>query len=284
MRRRSDMNKPTPEQFGLGSQQYTHLVAERARLREIIDRQSRYGPWIFELAKIAAKALIFIPYLAMLAGSVGFVVGMIVGAFLGLAIRLAGIEADQVDIAGGVVGAVFAGGCGITVFAEWAYKDAKRIHEEIGQRGQCQKQLSAPEYREVELYEAAVSKWNLTQQQHWKSLRGVKFESALARLYRNMGYLVRQTKGSGDEGIDLVLLKEGIETVVQCKGHAKPVGVGAVRDLYGAMMHFGATGAILACPAGFTKGVTEFVTNKPIQLVSANELAEMAGSAHQKRT
>jgi len=96
-----------------------------------------------------------------------------------------------------------------------------------------------------------------------------------------MGFSVRQTKGSGDEGIDLVLEKEGAKTVVQCKGHAKPIGVGAARDLYGVMMHFGAPSAVLACPAGFTEGVMQFVMGKPIELVSAKELIEMAETTQQ---
>ena len=113
-------------------------------------------------------------------------------------------------------------------------------------------------------------------------MKGVRFEESLADLYRKMGYSVRQTKGSGDEGIDLILEKEGIKIVVQCKGHAKPIGVGVVRDLYGAMMHFGAPTAVLACPAGFTEGVMQFVRGKPIKLVSAKELIEMAKSICQE--
>jgi hypothetical protein len=135
---------------------------------------------------------------------------------------------------------------------------------------------SNPIYRKVRLYESALNHFLQTTEQYWKSLRGVALEKALGNLYRKMGYRVRQTKGSGDEGIDLILEKEGAKTVVQCKGHANPVGVGAVRDLYGAMMHFGAPNAVLACPAGFTEGVVQFVSAKPIQLVSVKELIEMA--------
>ena len=69
---------------------------------------------------------------------------------------------------------------------------------------------------------------------------------------------------------------------MQCKGHKKPIGVGAVRDLYGTMMHSGAESAVLACPAGFTKGVREFATGKPIRLMSATDLVEMAESTGQE--
>jgi hypothetical protein len=141
---------------------------------------------------------------------------------------------------------------------------------------------SNPTYNKIRLYESALNQYQQKTKQYWKSLRGIAFETALGELYRNIGYSVQQTKGSGDEGIDLIMKKEGAKTVVQCKGHAKPVGVGAVRDLYGAMMHFGAPSAILACPAGFTEGVMQFVKDKPIKLVSTKELIEMAESICQK--
>lgn len=163
------------------------------------------------------------------------------------------------------------------------------------------KELSKPIYGKIRLYEDALDQYQktteqywkslreiafemaLAEEQYWKSLRGIDFETALADLYRNMGYSVRQTKGSGDEGIDLILQNEGAKTVVQCKGHSKPVGVGAVRDLYGAMMHFDADSAILACPAGFTEGVVQFVAGKSIQLVSVRELVDMAERKQQLR-
>ena len=93
-----------------------------------------------------------------------------------------------------------------------------------------------------------------------------------------MGYSVSQTKGSGDEGVDLFLRKDEKVIVVQCKGHERPIGVGAIRDLYGAMIHSKADSAILACPAGFTIGVEKFATDKTIQLISATDLVEMVES------
>ena len=76
----------------------------------------------------------------------------------------------------------------------------------------------------------------------------------------------------------LILWKDEKKIVVQCKGHKKPIGVSVIRDLYGAMMHFEANSAILACPAGFTIGVKKFATDKPIQLISATDLVEMVES------
>lgn len=111
---------------------------------------------------------------------------------------------------------------------------------------------------------------------HWMSLSGREFERELGTLFWDAGYYVQSTPSSGDQGVDLVLEKDGKTTVVQCKSHQNPVGPAVARELYGSLMHFSAPSAILACTGGFTRGVREFVRGKPIVLVSADDLAEWA--------
>ena len=110
---------------------------------------------------------------------------------------------------------------------------------------------------------------------HWMSMSGPEFERELATLYRQLGYRVESTPTSGDQGIDLILRKNGMTTVVQCKSHQKPVGPAIARELFGSMVAFRADDAILACTAGFTRGVKDFVKGKPITLISASELVSM---------
>ena len=110
----------------------------------------------------------------------------------------------------------------------------------------------------------------------WMSLSGREFEQELATLYRQQGYEVQSTPTSGDEGIDLIIRKNGEKTIVQCKSHKAPVGPAIVRELYGSMVASGADNAILACTGGFTKGVRDFANGKPIELISASDLVSMA--------
>ena len=99
-------------------------------------------------------------------------------------------------------------------------------------------------------------------------------------LCRRLGYHVESTPISGDGGVDLILRhKSGKAVVVQCKSYKSPVGPAAARELYGSMMDFGADKSVLVCPAGFTRGVREFVKGKPIDLVAAEDLIGLAASA-----
>ena len=132
-----------------------------------------------------------------------------------------------------------------------------------------------PLYTKVQRYQNALKEYNWSIEQYWKSLSGLEFESDLADLYRKLGYFVRTTPKSGDEGIDLILDNNKETIIVQCKAHKKPIGVVVARELYGVMIDYGANSAILASTGGFTRGVRQFVVNKPIKLVSISQLIKM---------
>ena len=89
------------------------------------------------------------------------------------------------------------------------------------------------------------------------------------------GYEVSKTPPSGDEGIDLILKKNGKTTVVQCKAHNKKVSQEVARDLYGSMMHFKANNSILATIIGGTKPTIEFCKRKPIRILTMHDYIEM---------
>ena len=117
---------------------------------------------------------------------------------------------------------------------------------------------------------------------YWMSLSGIGFEREMANVLRALGYPVKSTPSSGDEGVDLILRRPGETIVVQCKAHQNPVGPAAARELFGSMIHFKADRAILACTGGFTRGVKEFVRDKPIDLISVSELARMGAQVEGK--
>ena len=241
------MKKPVPDDFEITAKEYEQATKERARLIEVPPRQS-FSEW--------TKCIVFFSSIGL-----AVVVGKVGGWLL-----TKGWGAGEGS--GFLVGFISFW----VIFIIWWHR-----LESSARRRQL-KELSKPIYQKVQLYEDALERYWQKRERYWKSLRGRKFEKALARLYSDIGYTVRKTKGSGDEGVDLILWKDEKKMVVQCKGHEKPIGVSAIRDLYGAMMHFGADSAVLACPAGFTRGVGKFATDKPIQLVSATDLIKMVES------
>jgi restriction system protein len=73
------------------------------------------------------------------------------------------------------------------------------------------------------------------------------FEAEVARWLRRAGWDVEHLGGTGDGGIDLLATRKRETLAVQCKRYAEHAAVSAaqVRDLYGAAVALGATGALL---------------------------------------
>ncbi len=151
-------------------------------------------------------------------------------------------------------------------------EDAKRARREAErQRWEAERARERAEWARQKAERERLRKLS----EYWTSLSGVAFERELANLYRRLGYLVETTPGSGDQGIDLIVKKDGLTTIVQCKAHKSPVGPAIARELYGSLVAYGADLAILASTGGFTQGVKDFARGKPIALISAYELAAL---------
>jgi len=96
-----------------------------------------------------------------------------------------------------------------------------------------------------------------------KRMNPTNFELAVASLYLTLGYKVYVTPASGDQGIDLVAVKDKERIAVQCKRYERLVPVGQVRDFYGAFV------------GTYTRGV--FVTSSVFSRATRNWTAERQG-------
>ena len=113
---------------------------------------------------------------------------------------------------------------------------------------------------------------------YWSTMRknGFEFEKAISNLYQKLKYKVTLTKGTGDGGVDLILEKNNIITIVQCKAHKNPVGPAPVIELWGVKDDFKATSAIFIAYAGVTSGAYDFARNKKLEIIDVNKLIEMS--------
>lgn len=116
---------------------------------------------------------------------------------------------------------------------------------------------------------------NQKQYSYWLEMDPWDFEKEIALLFKKQGYSATVTKGSGDEGIDIHLSKNGIKGMVQCKRFKTKVGPGPVRDLYGAMMASNYKYGYLVCPSGFSDKAFEFSKRKNIKLIGLKRIMEM---------
>jgi restriction system protein len=110
-----------------------------------------------------------------------------------------------------------------------------------------------------------------------RSLRGMKpdeFEEYIAELFSRLGFKAEAIGRSHDGGIDVIAEKDGIKHHIQCKKFiTQEVGVGAVRDFYGAIADHLAKGkGYFITTNKFTLEAEKFAEDKPIELIDEQKL------------
>ncbi|WP_019123772.1 restriction endonuclease [Brevibacillus massiliensis] len=97
-----------------------------------------------------------------------------------------------------------------------------------------------------------------------------------AKMFSEDGAEVNVTRASRDGGVDAIAFDpdpiKGGKFVIQAKRYNNVVPVSAVRDLFGTMIHEGATKGILVTTSSFGKDAYEFVKDKPITLIDGQNL------------
>jgi hypothetical protein len=111
-----------------------------------------------------------------------------------------------------------------------------------------------------------------------RGMAGHDFERFVAALFRKQGYRVRETPGSGDQGVDLLVEEGGHLVAVQLKRHSNPVGNKAVQEVLAGMAFYGARDARVITTSSFTPSARELAGRIGVQLVDGRELAEWMSS------
>jgi len=140
---------------------------------------------------------------------------------------------------------------------------------------------------------AALNSWRkkrlLDSQKGIDSIRALgwrEFEELVGEAYRRQGYKVTENPTAGpDEGIDLVLKKDGGLALVQCKQwKSAKVGVNIVRELLGVMTAKHATSGILITSGVFSQEAKNFAADKPIDLVDGTQLLHLIANVQKDET
>lgn len=109
----------------------------------------------------------------------------------------------------------------------------------------------------------------------WKNFENL-IRDIFEKEFSNNGSEVKVTRASRDGGVDAIIFDpdpiKGGKIVIQAKRYTNIVGISAVRDLYGTVHNEGATKGILVTTSNFGPDAYEFAKNKPLTLLSGNNL------------
>lgn len=107
-------------------------------------------------------------------------------------------------------------------------------------------------------------------------MEGRDFEYFCADLLEKRGFLeVEVTKGSGDNGVDILAEKDGVTYAIQCKRYEEPVGVKAVQEAYAGRDYYDRMVGVVMSNQYFTKNAVEMSRKLKVMLWDRGYLEEM---------
>lgn len=101
-----------------------------------------------------------------------------------------------------------------------------------------------------------------------------EYETSISNAFSNLGWIAFQTKGSGDQGADVIIEKHGYKFVVQCKLYNQPVGNKAVQEVSSAQAYYEAVGAVVVTNNDYTKSARQLAESQNVWLLHDSQLAE----------
>jgi len=109
----------------------------------------------------------------------------------------------------------------------------------------------------------------------YRNLNGYEFEEYLKNLFIKLGYTVMHTPKSGDQGADLILSKNGEQTVVQAKKYSGNVSNKAIQEIVASKKYYGADKTMVVTTGYFTKNAVELAYANGVELWDRKKLDEL---------
>ncbi len=102
----------------------------------------------------------------------------------------------------------------------------------------------------------------------FNTLSGVEFETFIANLLQNNGYLnIRGTPATGDQGADLIAEKAGRTIIIQAKRYQGAVGNKAVQEVISALQFYSGDEGWVVTNSNFTPSARALASKSGIKLV-----------------
>ncbi|WP_342549990.1 restriction endonuclease [Paenibacillus sp. FSL P2-0089] len=105
-------------------------------------------------------------------------------------------------------------------------------------------------------------------------MTGHEFEHFVSGLFTKMGYLTTVTKGSGDQGIDVIVEKNDLKYGIQVKCYSNTVTNKAIQEVVAGIAHYKLDRGIVITNNYFTSSATELALSNNILLWDRNIIKE----------
>ncbi|MBR1408573.1 MAG: restriction endonuclease [Clostridia bacterium] len=107
-------------------------------------------------------------------------------------------------------------------------------------------------------------------------LTGEEFEEYCALILKDNGFRhVELTPMGGDQGVDILAVKDGECWAIQCKNYSGAVGNFAVQEAYAGREYYGCDRAAVICPGEYTGAARELAESTGVELWAGDTLSRM---------
>lgn len=110
-------------------------------------------------------------------------------------------------------------------------------------------------------------------------MTGEDFEVFVAQILRRIGFTnIQLTKGSGDQGVDIIAERDGIKYAIQCKRYSQPVGNKAVQEVFAGKVFYHCHIGVVVTNNYFTQSAKDLARENGIVLWDRNFLQNIINS------
>ncbi len=113
-------------------------------------------------------------------------------------------------------------------------------------------------------------------------MNGHQFEHFIGELYHILGYKTTVTRGSNDDGGDIIIRNEKESICLQAKRYNSKVTKKAVQEAYAAKTIYHTTRAAVITNNYFTKPTIEFAHKLNVELIDRDKLSKLIYVAQKK--
>ncbi|MEH6938320.1 restriction endonuclease [Bacillus sp. JJ664] len=113
-------------------------------------------------------------------------------------------------------------------------------------------------------------------------MTGIEFEHFLKSLFDKRGFKSVVTPGSGDQGVDLILYKDGRKIAIQAKRYSVTNNVGnkAIQEVNTGMQFYECNEAYVITTSDYTRSAVQLAMKVEVKLVNRNNLVALLNNKY----
>ena len=153
-----------------------------------------------------------------------------------------------------------------TVSYEQLTAEAAELHQKLT--------AAQAEYQRLAMAFESRLQWLRTCQ--WEGMTGANFENFLTKVFEERGYFVERTGRVGDQGVDLIVSRDGSRVAIQAKGYpGSPVGNAAVQQVHAGMSFYRCQAAAVVTNSQFTPSARALAERIGCKLIDAKQIPDL---------